>query len=302
MRRRDFMSAAALSVVSAALRPTLRAQDSRFRELRSGVGIFEERGGTIGWFISPDGSAVVDSQFPDTAGHCLDEIRQRSSRRLDALFNTHHHGDHTAGNGVFAGFTERIVSHRRVPMLQKRAASQQADPPEQAYPGELFDREFTMKAGPETILARHYGPAHTSGDSVVYFERANVVHMGDLVFNRSLPFIDRDSGASIAGWVTTLDQVKQDFPDDVICIFGHGSQKAGVIGNKGDLQVQRDFLSALLEHARKGIQSGRSREDIVNQGSLPGFPDHEPMGTWLTLPKVLEVAYLEVTQGVVSVD
>lgn len=301
MHRRRFMVTTTGTLLAAASGP-LWSQSSSFTELRRGVGIFQSRGGTIGWLANDDAVVVIDSQFPDTARQCADGLQQRSSRRWDAVFNTHHHGDHTGGNGVFASSTDRIIAHRRVPILLRQAAARQPDNPPPTPPNETFDTEFRLDLGNETVTARYFGPAHTSGDSVIHFEQANVAHMGDLVFNRALPFIDRDAGASIAGWAGVLEQVAAKYPADTVFIFGHGSNRHGVVGGRDDLLVERDFLTALLETVRKDVGAGKSREEITGRESLPGFPDHEPLGSWLTLSRVLETAWLEVTEGVISVE
>src|SRR5690606_14004900 len=133
-------------------------------------------GGTIGWLVNSDAVVVVDTQFPDTARICLDGLGEKSARGVDLLFNTHHHADHTAGNGVFRPSTKRIVAHRRVPELQKSAAG--ANQPEPVVADATFDKVWGASAGDERIRAEHHGPAHTGGDSGIYFERANVAHMG----------------------------------------------------------------------------------------------------------------------------
>ena len=113
----------------------------------------------------------------------------------------------------------------------------------------LKGADLTLRRG-EVVALKYYGPAHTGGDSVVTFEKANVVHMGDLVFNRRHPFIDRPGGASSAGWITVLEQAVADHQDDTIYIFGHAGQGFPVTGSKADLLYMRDYLSALLDYVR----------------------------------------------------
>src|SRR4030042_538231 len=85
-----------------------------FTPIRRGVGFFTARGGTIGYLINPSGVVVVDAQFPDTAALCLAGLNERSgSRPIDALVNTHHHGDHTSGNIAFKGVAKTVVAHRQ---------------------------------------------------------------------------------------------------------------------------------------------------------------------------------------------
>jgi cyclase len=298
LTRRDFLGASALGLL-AGLVPRLAAGAQQlpheFVELRRGVGIFTARGGTIGWLANPDGTLVVDSQFPDTARLCLDGLRDRHARPVDALVNTHHHGDHTAGNGVFREAAARIVAHARVPALQRRAAAAGGSEDAQSYADTTFEDAWTVEVGDETVRAKHYGPAHTGGDCTVHFERADVVHMGDLVFNRAYPFIDRGGGASVAGWIALLEAVADEHGAETLYVFGHGRREFGVTGGRADVLVQRDFLAAVLETAERAVAAGKSREEAVAVERLSGFPDHAPLADWLTLGTALGAAYDEVT-------
>ncbi len=289
------------SQISATPAPASPALPAGFAALRRNVGIFTARGGTIGWLASPDALAVVDTQFPDTAATCLAGIPQRGARRIDVLVNTHHHGDHTAGNPVFRPVVEKIVAHKNAPALQ-RAAAARATPPaldRQVYADTLFDDTWKLelggaRSGSETLHARHFGPAHTGGDIIVLFEKANIVHMGDLVFNRIHPVIDRVGGASIANWITVLESAAKTYPADAIYIFGHGNPapRFGVTGKRGDLLAMRDYLTALLDYTRRQIAAGKKREEIVTAQNLPGFDDyHDPRSN--RLPAGLGVAYDE---------
>ncbi|MBI2498251.1 MAG: MBL fold metallo-hydrolase [Opitutae bacterium] len=93
-----------------------------FTPLRGDAGCFTGRGGTIGWLASPEVLVAVDTQFPDTAAIFLKEMPGRNGRTLDAVINTHHHGDHTGGNGVFRPAAKKILAQRNVPALQRAAA------------------------------------------------------------------------------------------------------------------------------------------------------------------------------------
>ncbi|WP_277558817.1 MBL fold metallo-hydrolase [Ereboglobus sp. PH5-10] len=255
-----------------------------FVRLRRNVGIFNGRGGTIGWLASPDALAVVDTQLPDTAAKCLAGIPQRGDRQIDALINTHHHGDHTSGNSVFRPVVKKIVAHKNVPGLQ-RAAAARAKPPaldKQVYADTTFAETWSLalggsRDGAETIHARHFGPAHTSGDIIVLFEKANIVHMGDLVFNRLHPVIDRAGGASIAGWIATLETAAKTYPADAIYVFGHGgaTPRFGVTGGRDDLLAMRDYLTGLLDHTHRQIAAGKSRAEIITLDKLPGFEEYQ---------------------------
>jgi len=252
----------------------------------------------MGWLSSPGGLLAVDTQYPETAALFLSGLPGRDGRRLDAVLNTHHHGDHTGGNGVMRPECEMLVAQRKVPFYQLRWAEMSGGLGKQTFADTLFDAEWSQDFGDERVHARFLGEAHTGADSVVHFEKANVVHLGDLVFNRLYPVIDRIGGGSISGWIRVLEAVMKDYPADAIYVFGHGNQKFGVTGARQDLSVMRDYLSALLEHVGKELAAGKSRAEIAKLENLPGFPDfHLPPGRANRLPVNLETAYDELTKA-----
>lgn len=308
MNRRDFLLRSSLLVSASLLPRALRAADAspaaaspklssitEFRPLRRNVGIFTGRGGTIGWLASKEALAVVDTQFPDTAAICLGGLPERGSRHLDVVINTHHHGDHTSGNGVFRPVTKAIVAQRNAPKLQFARADQDGSLANQVFADTTFDEVWRRDLGDETVTAQYFGPAHTSGDAIIHFERANVVHLGDLTFNRLYPVIDRAAGGTIRGWISVIEEAVKTYPADAIYVFGHGSAKSGVTGGHADMLVFRDYLTALLEHVQKEIAAGKPKEQIVGLENFPGFPEfHQPKPN--RLGANLSVAYDELTE------
>ena len=299
LNRRQFITTSSFAVAAGAMRglPAFgQDPETSFEELRAGVGIFNGSGGTIGWLVSEGGTVAVDSQFANTAQICVDGLRERSERGIDILINTHHHGDHTGGNQVFQGVVKHIVAHSLVPELQRRAAAGAGTEADQAYANVTFVESWRIHLGTEIVSARHYGPGHTGGDIVVHFENANVVHMGDLMFNRVHPRIDRPSGASIANWITTLEQVADTHTADTTFVFGHGKAEFGVVGESADLLHQRDYFTAVLEHVQACIAAGQSVEEITSIETLPGFDDHGVVVPRLSLASVLADAHGELSE------
>ena len=304
--RRQFLTASSLALAASAFdlrrllaqQPVQAPPQTAFTPVRGTVGLFTGQGGTIGWHIDKAGIVVVDAQMPVTARICLDGVVERApGRKIDRLINTHHHWDHTAGNGVFQPATVKIVAHENVPGLQKAAAARQPAQPGMPGPDEQVVATVTYKdtwredVGGETVALKYYGPAHTGGDSVVTFEKANVVHMGDLVFNRRHPFIDRPGGASIAGWIKVLEGTMADHGADTIYVFGHAGPQWPVTGARADLAYMRDYLAALVDHVRGEMKAGKPRDAIVKATEpLKGFSDHGPL-----IERVLTAAYEELT-------
>jgi glyoxylase-like metal-dependent hydrolase (beta-lactamase superfamily II) len=265
-----------------------------FKEIRRNTGYWTARGGTIGWLINPAGTIAVDSQFPDTAALCLDQLLKTSGKtEIAALINSHHHGDHTAGNGVFRPKTRQIIGHANVPKYMKSTYDQalarraQQNPPpttpapaEPVVPDKTLTDALSFDLGDERITMKHYGPAHTGGDIMILFEKANVAHMGDLMFNRLHPVIDRVNGASIANWSVVLDRIAKELPSDTIYIFGHVGEKFPVTGGRADLAHHSGYLTALLEYVREQIKAGKTREQIVaSTDIIKGFEDYGPLIT-----------------------
>lgn len=302
MNRRDFLiRSSALTAAGLLARPCGFAQPKgaqgpvtpEFKPLRREVGYFTARGGSIGWLVNRDALAAVDTQFPDTAPLFLKGLPGRNGRKLDVLVNSHHHGDHTGGNGVFKPETKMIVAHANVPALQRARAERDKTVDRQVYADTTFPQTWRKDLGGETIAAKYHGPAHTKGDIVTHFEKANVIHMGDLMFNRIYPVIDRPGGASIRGWIGLLERVAKEYPTDAIYIFGHGNPKFGVSGTNKDLLAFRDFLSGLLDYTQKRINAGEPKEKIIAIDRIPGFADYETQNRTVG---ALSVAYDELTE------
>lgn len=272
---------------------TMSKWTPEFRPLRRGVGLFIGRGGTIGWLSNPEALMIVDTQFLDSAAACLAGLPGRGDRLIDVVMDTHHHADHTGGNGVFKPAARTIVAQANVPELM-RATVKAGGEDKQTYPDATFPESWRKELGDETVTAKYFGAAHTRGDVIVHFEKANVVHLGDLLFNRLYPVIDRPGGANIGKWVTLLETAVKTYPADAIYICGHGNPKFGVTGGHADLLVFRDYLSALLAHVEKEIAAGKSKAEIVALENFPGFDDlHAPLPN--RLQTNLSVAYDELT-------
>ena len=265
-----------------------------FALVRRNVNTFTARGGTIGWLSNKDALIVVDTQYPDSAKVCLDGLNTRAPRPVDLVFNTHHHIDHTGGNGVFRAVAKKIIAQSRVPELQKMAAAQTPNGDAPVLADATFDQTWTEHAGDETIAGRYYGPGHTGGDAIYHFQRANVVHMGDLLWLQFHPRVDRPSGASMQNWMKTLDTIAREMPRDTIYIAGHARQGMPVTAGRQDVIAFRDYFDAVLTTTRKAIADGKTKEEITAL-PLPQFGSYQTAGPALSLAGVLGAAYDELT-------
>ena len=302
--RRDFLATSAAAAAAATLgRPSLvsalqgQAPSPVFTPIRRNVGFFTMRGGTIGYLANSNGVVVVDSQFPAEGKACLDGLNERSGGKpVDLLINTHHHGDHSGGNISFRGAAKKVVAHAKADEHMRQPPGGQP-PADQLYPNTTFTDTWSADVGDEKIRARYYGRAHTSGDAVITFERANVAHMGDLMFNQRHPVVDRAAGATLRGWMTVLERTPRDHSNDTVYIFGHGNTGLPVTGSRTDLAAFRDYFGALLAFVESQVKAGRSRDEILAmRDPLKGFETFGRFGQ--PGPRdALTCAYEEITAG-----
>lgn len=281
------------------------AEPLRLKALAGGVYALFGRGGNVGFFVGPDYVLVVDSQFRDLAPGILKQIKKVSALPIRYLINTHHHPDHVGGNEVFRQFAT-IAAHDNVRkrMLESPAAilrdypsrleearesgnaeraaafeeqiawAKKVKVEEIAAPFLTFDSELRIHVPGETIHVWHTPPAHTDGDGVVVFEKAKVVHMGDLLFNEVIPVIDVPGGGSPRGYLDALDRVTARVPGDVTIIPGHGE-----ITDLAGVKKFRQYIVDILEAARMAKAAAKSKEDFVRETELPaykayrGYPD-----------------------------
>jgi len=297
MQRRIFvrnasLSLGALSVLNTKLFANFIADNPwKMKILRNDVGIFTEKGGTIGYLMSKKGIAVVDAEFPEQSQHLIDEIKKISDNPFELLINTHHHLDHTSGNISFKGLVKDVAAHENSLTNQKRVAVEQKTEEKQLYPNITYVDSQIFKVGKEQIKTYYFGAGHTNGDSIIHFQHANIAHMGDLVFNRRWAFVDRSAGASIKSWITVLDKTMGTFDNQTLFIFGHAFDPEKVTGNKEDLKAMQDYLAKLLDFVGKQIKEGKSKDDVVKEKSIPGVTEWQGDG----IERGLQAAYEELS-------
>ena len=238
--------------------------------LRNDVGIFTERGGTIAFLLSKDGTVVVDSQFPDQSKHLIDELKKKNEQPFKLLINTHHHGDHSGGNISFKGIVEHVLAHENSKKNQENSARQNKSEDKQLYPDQTYTNTWCQKVGKEKICLHYFGAGHTNGDSFIHFQHANIVHCGDLVFNRRHPYVDRNAGANMRSWINVLDKALNKFNKKTIYVFGHAGTGYEVTGKADDLKVFRDYVGNVLKFVEGEIKAGKTKEEILKASAIPG--------------------------------
>jgi len=186
-------------------------------------------------------------------------------------------------------FVKDIIAHEDCVKLQKQKAK---DGSNIVTANRTFTKEWNEELPAEKITAWHLVPAHTSGDAVVFFENANVAHLGDLVFNGMYPYMDLSGGCSISGSVKFLDAVINKYDDDTLFIFGHAATPEQVTGNREDVVHMKNYMEALLSFVSKQIKDGRRLEEIYSAVFVPGF-EHQKANWEGALKMNLDAAYKE---------
>lgn len=299
MQRRKFLQGTGLSLAmlatsnNNALAKLLMQSAYKFTPLRNDVGIFTEQGGTVAWLSNTSGMVVVDTQFVDQATHLIAELKKISSKPINFLINTHHHADHTGGNLAFKGLAEKVVGHANCLANHQKIASAQKSQDKQLFADTVFQDQWKAKVGTERIQAHYFGAGHTNGDIVVHFENANIAHMGDLMFNKRFPFIDRAGGANIQSWINVLDKTVAKFDKDTLFVFGHSADPLKVTGGKEEIRAMQNYLEKLLSFVNNEIKAGKSKEDVLKAQSIPGAEDFQGQG----IQRSLTAAFEELTMG-----
>ena len=232
-------------------------------KVKNNVYMLTGSGGNIGVVTGKDGVVMIDNQFAPLADKIKEAIKGIGGDDVTYMINTHFHGDHTGGNAVFGGDGAMVVAHdnvrKRLSTEQKRANGDVVAPqPQEAWPIVTFEQQVKFYLNDEEIELIHADRAHTDGDVVVFFRKANVIHTGDVFVTYGYPFIDASSGASITGMINFLDQVIEAIDEETIVIPGHGplSRKKDVIAFRDRLQ---DILDKVLVQKRKG----KTIEEII---------------------------------------
>jgi len=170
-------------------------------------------GGNIGVSVGKDGILLVDTQFAELVEKINAAVKKINGGPIRYVINTHMHYDHTNGNELYGKAGAFIIAHDNVRKGMKSEWSHWAFDmkippyPEIALPVITYTDSMTIHFNDEEIHALYLGNAHTDGDTVVYFRKANAIHMGDLYFNGGYPFIDVPHGGSVNKIIEALSRI-----------------------------------------------------------------------------------------------
>jgi glyoxylase-like metal-dependent hydrolase (beta-lactamase superfamily II) len=260
-----------LSAILVAVIPSIgRAQQNldtvqvRTTPISRGVYLLQGAGGNIGLAVGDDAVFVVDDQFAPLTPKILAAIAAITPKPVRFVLNTHWHFDHTGGNENLGKAGALIVAHdnvrRRMSTEQFIEAINRREPaaPRGALPVVTFAEGVTFHINGDSVVASHVPRAHTDGDAIVFFTKANVIHMGDLFVSAGLPFVDRSSGGSIDGIIGAAERVLAMADGATKIIPGHGP-----LADRARLQAYRDMLVALRARIQTEVAAGKTLEQVL---------------------------------------
>jgi cyclase len=288
-----------LAWAAACLATASPAQDQDFSKVEikvikvsGNVYMLEGEGGNIGASVGEDGIVVVDDQYAPLAEKIQAALKGITDKPVRFIINTHYHGDHTGGNAYFQKQAPVIAQDNVRKRMEEGGAagnlgslSMQRKPnPKEALPILTFDHDMTVHLNGEDIRALHFPSGHTDGDSIIFFPKSNVVHMGDDFVRYGFPFIDLAGGGSVEGMIAAIEEVVPKLPPDVKVIPGHG--------NVSNLDDVREYVKMLIDTravVEKGMQAGKSLDQLKQEKVLE--PWKKWNGDFITSDTFLETLY-----------
>ena len=300
MRRLAFLVLLCCSVFAAAQDQDFSKVQIKVTKVSGNIYMLEGAGGNIAASVGEDGIVIVDDQYAPLADKIAAALKGIgvTDKPVRFVINTHYHGDHTGGNLALATSGSTIIAQDNVrkrletggkagngggvSMEQKAAATG-------ALPIITFDHDVTVHLNGEDIRALHFPSGHTDGDAIVFFPKANVVHMGDDFVRYGYPFIDVTSGGSVQGMVAACDKVVAVLPADVKVIPGHGQLS--------NLTEVRDYSTMLKETSaavQAAIKSGKSVDQMKKEKILAAW-DAKYSGKFINSDLFIETLYNSLT-------
>jgi glyoxylase-like metal-dependent hydrolase (beta-lactamase superfamily II) len=259
--------------------------------------------GNIAASVGEDGIVLVDDEFAPLASKIAASLKALgiTDKPVRFVLNTHHHFDHTGGNVPFAQGGATIIAHdnvRRRLIEGGRGGNggsmhldQQPPGKKDALPIITFEHQLTVHLNGEDIQALHYPAAHTDGDIVIYFPKANVVHMGDDYVRYGFPFIDVEAGGSVQGMIKACDDVLQRLPANVKIIPGHGE-----LSNADELRQYVGMLKATSAAVARALQSGKTMDQMKREQVLADW-SRQYSGDFISTDAFIETLYYSLTHA-----
>lgn len=276
MRRRTVLglvlAAGALSIAAAGQQPSTEAKTVEVEKLRDNLFVLRGGGGNTAVFVQAKGVTLVDTKNPGWGRPILDKVKELTNKPVTTIINTHTHGDHVSGNVEFPATVE-IVTHENTRANMQKMASPPADGakpsvfstnPGKGLPKRTFQDRLTLGRGADRIDLYYFGRGHTNGDAFVVFPSLRVMHAGDMVPGKSVPFMDGTNGGSGVDYPETLMKAHRGVGDVDTIITGHSTQMT-----MNDLREFSQFVRDLVDAVQAGKKDGQTVDQIADSWKVP---------------------------------
>ncbi|MGX5175525.1 MBL fold metallo-hydrolase [Aliikangiella sp. IMCC44653] len=291
----------AASLIFSCLNPLVAKQKKPYFEalevtpgLHMLIGVGGFTGGNIGLSSGVDGVVMIDDSMPPLLDSMQEAIKSVTDKPVDFLINTHVHGDHTGNNAAMGKAGTHIVAHEnlRKHLLNKGITTSEGNKPapKSALPVITFAQEMSFHLNGDEAHLFHVSHAHTDGDAVIHFKKANVIHTGDTFFNGLFPYIDADSGGSLDGYIAAQNKILAIANPKTKIIPGHGP-----LATAKDLQASVDMLVDCKAIVKRLVDSGKSEAEILALDPLKKYTDKWSWG-FITTEKMTKQIYRGLTQ------
>ncbi len=241
-------------------------------KLYDNLWLLQGAGGNMAIQSGKDGNILIDSSFATAVPHIREAIAAVSTDAPHALINTHWHVDHVDGNEGMHAAGFHVIAHEKTKARMAQPAEMKLFHmslpvyPESALPATTFATSMHHNHNGDSIDLVHYDPAHTDTDIYIHFHNADVLHCGDIFFNKTYPFIDEGSGGSIGGTIDAAHKSLTLAGDTTKVIPGHGP-----LGNKADLKKYADMLSAVRDNVAAVKKAGASEQEAIAKKPTSAF-------------------------------
>src|SRR5215813_6399352 len=283
---------------------TVTAQQTDFSKVEikvtkvsGNIYMLEGAGGNIAASVGEDGIVIVDDQFAPLAEKIQAALKGIIDKPVRYVINTHYHGDHTGGNEPFSNSGSTVIAQDNV---RKRLESggiagnggsikmENKPAAKGALPVITFEHDVTVHLNGEDIRALHFPSGHTDGDSIIFFPKNNVVHMGDDFVRYGFPFIDVASGGSVQGMISAMEKATAQLPADVKVIPGHGA-----LSNLDDVRAFTAMLKETSAAVQKALDEHKTLEQMKQAKILA--PWEKFSGSFINSDAFIETLYNSLT-------
>ncbi|MGB5689878.1 MAG: MBL fold metallo-hydrolase [Woeseiaceae bacterium] len=223
-------------------------------------------GGGVGLLVGDEYVVMIDDVMEPTAPALVAKAEEIAGRPIDFVINTHAHGDHVGGNVYVSERGTIVVSHDK--LRERMEGNEQLNNGPGALPVITFSDRMTFHVNGEEAIAFHIPDAHTDGDAVIHFRNANVIAAGDLSFRGLFPFIDLDSGGTVAGFMAGMQQLIEMADENTKFLTGHGA-----VGTRAELEQDLAMLRDAEARVKALLDKGMSEEEILAENPLAIYHD-----------------------------